>query len=279
MFSRVRRLSPEKMAILKWEINKLLELGVLVPSDSDYSSPVHLVRKKDSEHRITGDFRLFNKQTKVDRYPIPFLTDFVDAMTGSTVFSSLDFYKSYYQLELAPSSVHKTAVCTPIGLFAYKRLAMGLKNSQACMSKCMNEVLRGSNFVFCYVDDILIFSKNMEEHFWHLTLVFECLKYYGLILYRKKCIFAVSEITFLGHRVSKKGVAPLEDKVTAIREFSCPRTMKGLRRFLGMVNFYRRFIPGVAKTLAPLHSLLSPHKHSRKNVEWNVVAEAWSAVP
>ena len=151
---------------------------------------------------------------------------------------------------------------------------MGVKSSQACMSKFMNEVLRGLNFVFCYIDDILIFSQNIGEHFRHLTLVFERLKCYGLILNRKKCIFAVSEITFLGHRVSKKGAAPLEDKVTAIREFSRPRTMKGLRRFLGMVNFYRRFIPGVAKTLAPLHLILSPHKHSRKNIEWNEVAEA-----
>ena len=114
----------------------------------------------------------------------------------------------------------------------------------------------------------------MEEHFRHLTLVFERLKYYRLVLNRKKCVFAVSETTLLGHRVSKKGVAPLEDKVTAIREFSHPCTMKGLRRFLRMVNFYRRFISGVAKTLAPLHSLLSPHKPSRKNVEWNEVAEA-----
>ena len=184
------------MAILKQEINKLLELGVLVSSDSEYSSLVHLVPKKDGEYRITEDFRLLNKQTKVDRYPIPFLTDFVDAMAGSTVFSSLDLYKSYYQLELAPSSVHKTAMCTPIGLFVYKRLAVGMKNSQACMSKFMNKVLRGFNFVFCYIDDILIFSQNMEEHFRHLTLVFERLEYYGLILNRKKCIFAVSKSLF-----------------------------------------------------------------------------------
>ena len=127
--SRVRRLSPEKMVILKREINKLLDLGVLKPSDSDYASPVHLVPKKNGEYRVTGDFRLLNKQTKPDKYPIPFLTDFVDEIAGSRVFSSLDLYKSYHQLELAPSSVHKTAMCTPIGLFAYKRLAMGMKNS------------------------------------------------------------------------------------------------------------------------------------------------------
>ena len=109
----------------------------MYPLDSEYSSPVYLVPKKDSEYRITRDFRLLNKQTKVDRYLILFLADFVDAMARSTVFSSLDLYKSYYQLELAPSSVHKTAMCTPIGLFAYKRLAMGMKNSQASMSKFM----------------------------------------------------------------------------------------------------------------------------------------------
>ena len=160
----------------------MLDLGVLEPSDSDYASPVHLVPKKNGEYRVTGDFRLLNKQTKPDKYPIPFLTDFVDEIAGSRVFFSLDLYKSYYQLELAPSSVHKTAMCTPIGLFAYKRLAMGMKNSQACMAKFMNEVLRGLDFVFCYIDDILIFSKDIEEHRKHLALVFERLGYYGLVL-------------------------------------------------------------------------------------------------
>ena len=277
--SRVRRLSPEKMVILKREINKLLDLGVLEPSDSDYASPVHLVPKKNGEYRVTGDFRLLNKQTKPDKYPIPFLTDFVDEIAGSRVFSSLDLYKSYYQLELAPSSVHKTAMCTPIGLFAYKRLAMGMKNSQACMAKFMNEVLRGLNFVFCYIDDILIFSKDLEEHRKHLALVFKRLGYYGLVLNKEKCIFAAGEITFLGHHVSENGVAPLESKVEAVRNFTKPSTMKGLRRFLGMVNFYRRFLPGAAKAMAPLHALLSPNKVSRKPIEWNELAnESFCAI-
>ena len=126
-FLAYERLSSEKMTILKREISKLLELGVLVPSDSEYSSPVHLVPKKNGEYRITRDFRFLNEQTKVDKYPISFLTDFVNAMAGSIAFSGLDLYKLYYQLELVLSSVHKTAMCTPIGLFAYKRLAMGMK--------------------------------------------------------------------------------------------------------------------------------------------------------
>ena len=151
------------MAILKREINKLLELSVLVSSNSEYASPVHLVPKMDVDYGITGDFRLLNKQTKVDRHPISFLTDFVDAMAGSTVLLSLNLYKSYYLLELAPSRVHKTAMCTPIGLFENKCLAMGLRNSQACMTKFMNEVLRGLDFVFCYIDDFLIYSRDMED--------------------------------------------------------------------------------------------------------------------
>ena len=171
---------------------------MLVPSDSEYASLVHLVWKKNSKYGITKDFCLFYKHIKVDRHPHPFSDRLFHAMVGSTVFSSLDLHKSYYQLKLAPSRVHKDNMCIPINLFACKRLAMGMNNSQACMSKFMNEVLCKLNFVFCYIDDILIFSQNMKEYFRHFTLVFEHLKYYGLIL-NKKYIFAVPEIIFLGH--------------------------------------------------------------------------------
>ena len=135
------------------------------------------------------------------------------------------------------------------------------------------------NFVFFYIDDILIFSKDLEEHRKHLALVFERLGYYGLVLNKEKCIFAAGEITFLGHHVSENGVAPLESKVEAVRNFTKPSTMKGLRRFLGMVNFYRRFLPGAAKAMAPLHALLSPNKVSRKPIEWNELAnESFCAI-
>ena len=124
-----------------------------------------------------------------------------------------------------------------------------------------------------YIEDVLIFSKTREEHMRHLTLVFDRLKYFGLILNKDKCIFDVDEIVFLGHKVNREGVAPLESKVTVIQNFPRPSNMKQLRRFLGMLNYYRRFIPAAAATLQPLNRMLSPRKYSRQTLRWNEEAE------
>ena len=224
------------------------------------------VSKANGEWRLVGDFRKLNFITKVDKYPTPFLTDFTNQMSGSRIFSSLDLYKSYHQLELTEDSIPKTAISTPFGLFGFTRLAMGLRNSQACMTRFMNEVLRGLSFVYCYIDDVLIFSRDHEEHLKHLQEVFQRFKHYGLILNIDKCSFAKSEIKFLGHLVNENGVAPLPDKVSAIRDFKPPKTVKGLRKFLGMLNFYRRFLPHVSELLKPLYALLTGKVTSRKTI-------------
>ena len=213
---RVRRLSPEKLEILRVELQKLQDLNVIEPANSPYGSPVHLVPKKDGSYRVTGDFRLLNKQTVPDRYALPLLTDFVDFMSGSEHFSSLDLYKSYHQIEIAEQDIPKTAMVTPLGSYCFRKMPMGLCNAGASFQRFVNEVLRGLPFVFVYIDDVLIFSKSREEHMRHLTLVFDRLKYFGLILNKDKCIFDVEEIVFLGHKVNREGVAPLESKVTAI---------------------------------------------------------------
>jgi len=267
---RVRKLSPEKLDILKKELEKLTDLGVLVPSTGEYGSPVHLVPKKEpGSYRVTGDFRLLNRQTIPDKYAIPLLTDFVDLMSGSKCFSSLDLYKSYHQIEVANEDIHKTAILTPFGSFAFKKMPMGLTSAGNTFQRFMNEVLRGLDFVYVYIDDILIFSKNHKEHLNHLTKVFERLSYYGLILNERKCVFCSPKIEFLGHEVSNDGVRPLDSKIEAIRDFPQPTNMRQLRRFLGMVNFYRRFIPNAAEILHPLDSMLSPHKSSGKAIAWD----------
>ena len=124
---KVHRLSPEKREILKKEIQRLLELGVLIPAESPYGEPVHMVAKKQpGEYRITGDFRLLNKQTMADKYSIPLLTDFIGQLSGCQIFSCIDLFKSYHQIEIAAKDKHKTAMITPVGNCAYKRLPMGL---------------------------------------------------------------------------------------------------------------------------------------------------------
>ena len=266
---KIRKLSPEKLEILRTELDKLLQLGINYRSESEWASPVHLVQKKGGGWRITGDFRQLNRQTISDRYSIPLLSDFVGDMEGSTVFSSLDLYKGYHQVEIAPEDECKTSIITPLGNFAFRRLPMGISCAANSFQRFMHEVLQGIPNVFCFIDDLLIFSRNKKEHIRHLQLVFERLSQYGLILNRDKCIFKVPEIDFLGHRISHKGVLPLVQKVEAIQNFPMPETMRQLQKFWGMINFYRRFIPQAGAILHPLERLLSPQKNSKKSIPWS----------
>ena len=198
------------------ELQKLQDLNVIEPANFPYGNPVRLVRKKDGSYRVTGDFRLLNIQTFPDRYSLPLHTDFMDFISGSKHFSSLDLYKSYHQIEIAEQDIPKTAMVTPLGSYCFRKMRMELCNAGASFQRFVNEVLQGVPFVFVYTDDVLIFSKTREEHMRHLTLVFEKLKYYGLILNKDKCIFDVDEIMFLGHKVNREGEAPFESKGTAI---------------------------------------------------------------
>ena len=177
--SQCRHLSPEKLVVLKRELNKLLELDVIVPANSPYSSPVHMVPKKQAgEFRVTGDFRLLNKQTTHDRYAMPFISDVVNFLEGSNVLSNLDLYKSYHQIAIADCDVNKTAIITSVGSFPFKRMAMGLSSAGQTQCRFLEEVLRGLHFVFAYVDDILILHQ-----------VFQRLNRYGLILNNDKCVY------------------------------------------------------------------------------------------
>ena len=272
--SRVRRLSPEKLDALRVELDHLLELGIIEPANSPYASPVQLVSKSNGSYRVTGDYRLLNKQTVSDKYAIPLLTDFAFQLHGCKRFSSLDLFKSYHQIEIADEDVPKTAIITPLRSYVFRRLPMGLKSAGNTFQRFMDEAMRGLDFVYIYIDDILIFSKDEDEHLKHLSLVFQRLDHYGFILNQDKCIFNVNEIDFLGHHVSKAEIKPLDSKIAAIRDFPKPNNMRQLRRFLGMIAFHKRFIPHAADILAPLNRLLSPRHHSRKLVDWNEEALA-----
>ena len=139
---------------------------MLIPAESPYGAPVHMVAKKQpGEYRITGDFRLLNKQTEADKYSTPLVTDFIGQLSGCQIFSSIDFFKSCHQIEIAAEDVHKTAIITPVGNYTYKRLPMRLGSAGSTFQRFMHEILRGIPNCFTYIDDILIFSENREEHF------------------------------------------------------------------------------------------------------------------
>ena len=252
------RSNPEKRKEIQRQVQSLLDAGQIEVSKSPWSSPVLLVPKKDGGWRMCVDYRKLNNVTKKVSYPIPRTEDTFDYLVQAKWFSKMDAASGFWQVPMEQLSKEKTAMITPDGLFQWKVMPFGLCNAPATFQKLMDVVLTGLKWKEClvYLDDILIFSKDWEEHLLHLKHVFERLEKARISLKLSKCEFAKDEIQFLGHIIRDQKILPDERNVAAVSNFPVPKNLTGLRGFLGLVGHYRRFISKFADKSQALRKLL-----------------------
>jgi hypothetical protein len=228
-----------------------------------------MVRKPDGSWRPCGDYRRLNMVTEADVYPLPNMMDFTARVAGCTVFNKIDLRKGYLQILMHPADVQKTAIITPFGLIEFLRLPFSLRNAGNTFQRKMDLVTGDLDNAFTYLDDLMVFSKSLEDNESHLLQVFSRLRDHGLVINLEKCVFGATSVDFLGHKVSSAGVRPLPAYMDTVDKFPKPTCIKELQTFLGLVNFYRKFLPAIAHTLRPLTDALRGSRKGTEVVQWS----------
>lgn len=242
------------------QIQDMLNTGIIVPSCSPYNSPVWVVPKKsdasgEKKFRLVIDYRKLNEKTIDDSYPIPNIVDILDKLGRSNYFSILDLKSGFHQIEVEENDREKTAFSVDNGHYEFRRMPFGLKNAPSTFQRLVDNILRENVAkIQCmvYMDDIIVFSNGLEEHIKYLKSVFNKLSEARLKVQLDKCEFLRKEVEFLGHVVNENGVSPNKKKVEAIINLPLPTTEKGIKQFLGMTGYYRRFIENYAQIAKPL---------------------------
>lgn len=245
------------------QVEKLLNDGIIRPSHSPYNSPVWIVPKKidasgQKKFRMVIDYRKINSKTISDTYPIPDTAAVLANLGKNNFFTTLDLASGFHQIPMQEKDIEKTAFSVNNGKYEYVRLPFGLKNAPSIFQRVMDDVLRDHIGKICYVyiDDIIIFSKTLEEHFRNLKIIFETLRRANFKIQPDKSEFLKDSVEFLGFIVSADGLKPNIKKIEAIKKYPEPTNLKELRAFLGLSGYYRRFVKNYAKIAKPLTNLL-----------------------
>ncbi|GKA37369.1 reverse transcriptase domain-containing protein, partial [Tanacetum coccineum] len=228
-----------------------------LPVSSPWGAPVLFVKKKDGSFRMCIDYRELNKLTVKNRYPLPRIDDLFDQLQGSSVYSKIDLRSGYHQLRVREEDIPKTAFRTRYGHYEFQVMPFGLTNAPAVFMDLMNRVCKPylDKFVIVFIDDILIYSKNKQEHKEHLKIILELLKKEELYAKFSKCEFWIPKVQFLGHVIDSEGIHVDPAKIESIKDWASPKSPTEIRQFLGLAGYYRRFIEGFSKIAKPMTKL------------------------
>ncbi|KAK1694281.1 hypothetical protein QYE76_010978 [Lolium multiflorum] len=252
------KMGPKELVELKAQIDELEQKGFIQESVSPWGTPVIFVDKRDGGRRMCGDYRNLNNVTIKNKYPLPRIQDLFDQVQGAGVFSKIDLRSGYHQIKIKKEDVPKTAFVSRYGHHEYLVVPFGLTNAPAIFMNLMNKIFMKylDKFVIVFIDDILIYSKDKEEHAKHLKIVLQILREHQLYAKFSKCKFWLDSVEFLGHVITKEGIAVNPSKVQSVLEWKSPKNAKEIRGFLGMAGYYRRFIEGFSKIAGPMTKLL-----------------------
>ena len=238
-------------------VDDMQRQGVIEPCQSDWASNIVLVKKKDGSIRFCVDYRQLNNLTKKDAYPLPRIDTCLDTLAGAVWYSTFDLRSGFHQVSVRPGDANKTTFTCHRGTFRFPRMPFGLCNAPATFQRLMDTVLAGLNFEIClvYLDDIMIFSRTLDEHLERLSKLFQRLRESNLKLKPSKCHLLQTQVTFLGYTVSKQGIGTDPEKIAAVRDWPTPANLRQCRAFIGLCQYYRRFVPNFSLTASPLYNL------------------------
>lgn len=255
---RPYRLSHHEREKVQSMLGEMLEAGIVRESVSEYASPIILVRKKDGSFRMCVDYRMLNSATVKERYPMPIIDDEIARLSGQACFITLDLASGYYQVPISEPCKHLTAFVTPDGLYEFNRMPFGLANAPAIFQRMINKVLGSARFTHAtaYMDDVLVFGKNSAECLDRLEQILKLLENANLTLNLSKCNFLHDNIDYLGYEISSSGIRPGEKKIQSVINFPRPVNIHGVRQFLGLTSYFRKFIKNFAQLASPIMQLL-----------------------